>query len=44
MPKPAPIPEVPALQLPDTISMQDPGNFAEVKIDFPLAAGPFEPT
>jgi len=44
MPKPAPIPEIPALQPPDTISMQDPGNFTEVKIDFPIATGPFEPT
>jgi alpha-L-fucosidase len=44
MPKPAPIPDVPALQPPDTVAMQDPASFAEVKMDFPIAGGPFEPT
>jgi alpha-L-fucosidase len=44
MPPPAPIPDVPALQPPDSLTMQDPATFAEVKMDFPIAAGPYEPT
>ena len=40
----APIPELPALQPPDSLTMQDPATFAEVKMDFPIAAGPYEPT
>jgi alpha-L-fucosidase len=44
MPQPAPIPDVPAVQSPDSLTMQDPAGFAEVKMDFPIAAGPFEPT
>jgi alpha-L-fucosidase len=44
MPPPAPIPDVPASQPPDSLTMQNPANFAEVKMDFPIAGGPFEPT
>jgi alpha-L-fucosidase len=40
----APIPEVPPLQSPDLLTMQDPASFTEVKMDFPIAAGPYEPT
>ena len=40
----APIPELPALQPPDSLTMQDPATFAEVKMDFPIAAGPYGPT
>jgi len=39
-----PFPEAPALQPPDSLTMQDPATFAEVKMDFPIAAGPYEPT
>ena len=44
MPKPAPIPGLPALQPPDSITMQDPATFPEVKMDFPIADGPYQPT
>jgi alpha-L-fucosidase len=44
MPPPAPIPDLPALRPPESITMQDPTTFPEVKMDFPIAAGPFEPT
>ena len=44
MPKPEPFPEVPATQPPDSLTMQDPATFPEVKMDFPIAAGRFEPT
>ena len=44
MPKPEPFPEVPATQPPDSLTMQDPAMFPEVKMDFPIAAGRFEPT
>ena len=44
MPAPAPFPNVPLTQLPDTILMQDPATFPEVKMDFPIANGPFQPT
>jgi len=44
MPAPAPIPNVPATLPPDSLTMQDPATFAEIKMDFPIAAGPFEPT
>jgi alpha-L-fucosidase len=44
MPPPAPIPEVPPTQPPDSLTMQDPATFPEVKMDFPIAAGPFQPT
>ena len=44
MPKPAPIPDVPAQKPYDSLTMQDPATFPEVKMDFPIAAGPYEPT
>ncbi|WP_200821511.1 alpha-L-fucosidase [Bryocella elongata] len=44
LPAPAPMPEVRATQPENSITMQDPATFAEVKMDFPIAAGPFEPT
>jgi alpha-L-fucosidase len=44
MPKPAPIPGLPALQPPDSITMQDPATFPEVRMDFPIADGPYQPT
>jgi alpha-L-fucosidase len=44
MPAPAPIPSVPPLALPDSQPMQDPSTFPEVKMDFPIAAGPYQPT
>lgn len=44
MPPPAPIPEVAPIQPPDSLTMEDPATFAEVKMDFPIAAGPFQPT
>src|ERR1039458_8796606 len=42
MPQPAPIPDVPAVRPPDSLAMQDPAGFAEVKMDFPIAAGPLD--
>ena len=44
MPKPEPFPDVIPTQPPDSLTMQDPAAFAEVKMSFPIAAGPFEPT
>jgi len=44
MPRPEPIPEVRATLPPDSLTMLDPDTFAEVKMNFPIAAGPFEPT
>jgi alpha-L-fucosidase len=44
MPKPEPIPDVVATQPADSLTMQDPASFVEVKMNFPIAAGPFEPT
>ena len=44
MPAPAPIPDVPAQKPYDSLTMQDPATFTEVKMDFPIAAGPYEPT
>jgi len=44
MPKPAPIPEVPATGAENSLTMQDPATFPEVKMDFPIAAGPYQPT
>ena len=37
-------PVVPALAAPGSKQPADPKDFAEVKMDFPIAAGPFEPT
>lgn len=39
-----PTPDIPPLQSPNSLTMQDPATFAEVKLDFPIASGPFEPT
>ena len=39
-----PIPELPPLQPPDSLTMQDPATFDEVKMDFPIAPGPYQPT
>ena len=44
MPAPAPIPDLPATLPPDSLTMQDPATFTEVKMEFPIAQGPFEPT
>ena len=44
MPPPAPIPDLPALRPPESLTMQDPATFSEVKMDFPIAAGPYQPT
>ena len=44
MPPPAPIPNVPSSLPPDSLTMQDPATFAEIKMDFSIAAGPFQPT
>jgi len=44
MPAPVPFPYVPAAQPPDSLTMQDPATFAEVKMDFPIGSGPFQPT
>ena len=44
MPAPEPIPtELPRLPA-DSVTMQDAKTFAEVRMDFPIAAGPYEPT
>jgi alpha-L-fucosidase len=39
-----PIPAYPAPQALGSVTMGDPANFAEVKMDFPIESGPFEPT
>ena len=44
MPPPAPFPPVPATGARDSVTMQDPATFPEVKMTFPIAAGPFQPT
>jgi len=44
MPAPAPMPAIPPTQPANSITMQDPATFPEVKMDFPIAAGPFQPT
>jgi alpha-L-fucosidase len=44
MPAPAPIPAIPAARPDDSLTMQDPASFPEVKMDFPIAPGPFQPT
>ncbi len=40
MPRPA----EPAIAAPDSVPMGDPSKFPEVKMDFPIAQGPFQPT
>jgi alpha-L-fucosidase len=44
MPAPAPIPELPPTLPRDSVAMGDPAAFPEVKMDFPIAAGPYQPT
>ena len=44
LPAPTPIPLVPESERPGTIPMGDPAGFQEVKMDFPMAVGPFQPT
>jgi alpha-L-fucosidase len=38
------IPDVPAPKALGSVTMGDPAQFAEVKMDFPIASGPFQPT
>lgn len=40
----APIPDVPPLQAQDSVPMGDSKSFPEMKLDLPIAPGPFEPT
>ena len=44
MPPPAPIPDLPPPKPPGSVAMGDPKNFEEVKMDFPIAEGPYQPT
>lgn len=44
MPAPAPIPNAPPLAPPNSLTMLDPSTFTEVKMDFPIAEGPYLPT
>ena len=44
MPNPAHIPAEPNIKAPDTVPMGDPADFPEVKMEFPIAQGPFQPT
>ncbi|MGA2232991.1 MAG: alpha-L-fucosidase, partial [Tepidisphaeraceae bacterium] len=44
MPKPEPIPDLPAPKPPGSVALGDPKNFPEVKLTFPIADGPYEPT
>jgi len=44
MPPPAPIPNLPPPKAPGSVEMGDPAKFPEVKMDFPIAQGPFGPT
>ncbi len=39
-----PFPEVPAKQPIDSVTMGDWKSFPEMKLDIPIAPGPFEPT
>jgi alpha-L-fucosidase len=39
-----PIPAVPAPKALGSVTMGDPAKFDEVKMDFPIASGPFQPT
>ncbi len=39
-----PIPPIPAQQPLGSVTMGNPANFAEVKMDFPIESGPFAPT
>ncbi len=44
MPRPEPIPESPAARPAGSLTMQDAATFPVAKMDFPIAAGPYEPT
>jgi len=44
MPKPEPIPPIPAPKPPGSVALGDPKNFPEVKLTFPIADGPYQPT
>jgi alpha-L-fucosidase len=44
MPAPAPITVIPPVRPEDSLTMEDPESFPEVKMDFPIAPGPFQPT
>jgi alpha-L-fucosidase len=37
-------PTIPAPKAPGSVPLGDPASFAEVKMDFPIQAGPFQPT
>lgn len=44
LPDPEPIPFVPDIKAEGTVEMGDPAQFEEVKMDFPMATGPYKPT
>jgi len=44
MPPPVPIPDLPAPKPPGSVPTGNPKDFPEVKMDFPIADGPFQPT
>jgi alpha-L-fucosidase len=44
MPAPAPIPSIPAPEALGSVPLGDPSKFPEVKLDFPIANGPFQAT
>jgi alpha-L-fucosidase len=44
MPAPAPFPAVPAPAARDSVTMQDPATLPEVRMTFPIAVGPYQPT
>ncbi|HVT82615.1 MAG TPA: alpha-L-fucosidase [Phycisphaerae bacterium] len=44
MPKPEPIPAIPAPKPPGSVALGDPKAFEEVKLNFPMADGPYGPT
>jgi alpha-L-fucosidase len=43
-PRLAPLPELPTPQPPDSVPLGDVNTFPEVKLDLPIASGPFAPT
>jgi alpha-L-fucosidase len=44
LPDPLTLPYIPTAQAPGSVTMGDPANFAEVKMDFPIESGQFSPT
>lgn len=44
LPPPAPIPATPSPQPVGTVAMGNPADVSEVRMDFPMSSGPFEPT